>query len=64
MARVKSPLMQHTDSEVLRMTARHVDLEAGRMQGVDRQVRRAMAARLRIIARRVPLWPDSFKEKP
>ena len=58
MARVKSPLIQHTDSEVLCMTARHVDQEASRMQGIDLGVRRAMAARLRSIARRVPLWTD------
>ena len=58
MPRVRSPLIQHTDSEVLRMAARHVDREASGMNGVDRQVRRAMAARLRLIARRVPLWTD------
>jgi hypothetical protein len=59
MPRVKAPLIKQTDAEVLRMAARRFELDAGLNYGREFAVfRRAMAARLREIARRVPLWTD------
>lgn len=57
MPRVKNPLPDMTDSEILRLAARSVLL-----QGVVRPTyRAAVATRLRQIARRVPLWTDNRK---
>ena len=57
MPRVKAPLIEFSDGEVLRMAARKFDLDANAPSEPGRmRFHRAMAARLRSIARRVPLW--------
>lgn len=54
MPRVKNPLPDMTDTEILRLAARAVLLTAV----VRPPYRAAMTARLRQLARRVPLWID------
>ena len=62
MTRVKSPLQELTDSKVLRIAARRAELEIASAQDErQRRFSRHLAARLRAIARRVPLWTDNRK---
>jgi hypothetical protein len=59
MPRVKNPLPESTDREVLRMVARLVEQNTSDWHPADvRRFRRALVARTRAIARRVPLWTD------
>lgn len=63
MPRVKNTLPEYSDSEVLRLAAASHDARANRMdEQPDRALHRGIAARLRAIARRVPLWTDRQKE--
>ena len=59
MPRVKNPLPEMTDGEILRVAAMRYDLAAGAGAVQARRFRRGVAARLRAIARRVPLWTDN-----
>jgi len=59
MPRVKNPLPEYTDSEILRLAAASANARANRAgEPPMRELHRGMAARLRAIARRVPLWTD------
>ncbi len=59
MPRVKNALPETTDSEVLRMAALLVERQTSRWHSPEeRKLRRAVVARTRAIARRVPLWTD------
>ena len=59
MARMKNPLPGLTDGEVLRAAAvLYTQLAQVTGEPGAQRTRRAMAARLRMIARRVPRWPD------
>lgn len=62
MARVKNPLPDLSDGEILKRVAYEYTRRAPqkREQGhfVDAAACLAVAARLRMIARRVPLWTD------
>lgn len=59
MPRVKNALPESTDSEVLRMVARLVEQNTSEwLRPTARRLRRALVARTRAIARRVPLWTD------
>ena len=59
MPRVKNPLPEYTDSEVLRMVAADLDRRANAAEdGSAARFNRVLAAKLRAIARRVPLWTN------
>lgn len=62
MTRVKNPLPDRTDGEVLKMAAALFDNRA-KFEPLTQAapLYRATAARLRAIARRVPLWTDNRK---
>lgn len=62
MPRVKNPLPDMTDAEILRKVAAIFDYQASKHEGHARRARRALAARLYSLARRVPLWIDRQKE--
>lgn len=59
MPRVKNALPEATDGEILRLVARLVEQQTSRWHTPeDLKLRRAVVARTRAIARKVPLWTD------
>lgn len=54
----RDPLPTMTDSQVLKVASRVLQIQAKENQGVAARLMLDAACRLRSIARRVPLWTD------